>query len=128
MSHQRQFGESTVSMIGRNDPCPCGSGLKFKRCCLNKRVAVLPAYRSEERRSALAKLVRFAGRAEFDAQRKIAFEDFWGDWLDDEPDDRLGELARSESVSIAFNSWFFYDFELPDGSTVFDRFVERQAE
>lgn len=19
--------------IGRNDPCPCGSGLKFKRCC-----------------------------------------------------------------------------------------------
>jgi len=18
---------------GRNDPCPCGSGLKFKRCC-----------------------------------------------------------------------------------------------
>jgi hypothetical protein len=22
--------------IGRNEPCPCGSGLKFKRCCLNK--------------------------------------------------------------------------------------------
>jgi transposase-like protein len=21
---------------GRNDECPCGSGLKFKRCCLNK--------------------------------------------------------------------------------------------
>jgi len=20
---------------GRNDPCPCGSGLKFKKCCLN---------------------------------------------------------------------------------------------
>ena len=20
--------------IGRNDPCPCGSGLKYKRCCL----------------------------------------------------------------------------------------------
>jgi len=20
---------------GRNDPCPCGSGRKFKRCCLN---------------------------------------------------------------------------------------------
>lgn len=19
--------------IGRNDPCPCGSGKKFKRCC-----------------------------------------------------------------------------------------------
>ena len=19
--------------VGRNDPCPCGSGLKYKRCC-----------------------------------------------------------------------------------------------
>jgi transposase-like protein len=22
--------------IGRNEPCPCGSGMKYKRCCLNK--------------------------------------------------------------------------------------------
>ena len=22
--------------IGRNDPCPCGSGKKYKRCCMNK--------------------------------------------------------------------------------------------
>jgi len=22
--------------IGRNDPCPCGSGKKYKRCCLAK--------------------------------------------------------------------------------------------
>ena len=23
----------TERMPGRNDPCPCGSGLKFKKCC-----------------------------------------------------------------------------------------------
>jgi preprotein translocase subunit SecA len=23
--------------IGRNDPCPCGSGKKYKSCCLRKR-------------------------------------------------------------------------------------------
>jgi hypothetical protein len=23
--------------VGRNDPCPCGSGQKYKRCCLRKR-------------------------------------------------------------------------------------------
>ena len=23
----------TVSKVGRNDPCPCGSGKKFKKCC-----------------------------------------------------------------------------------------------
>lgn len=22
--------------IGRNEPCPCGSGIKYKKCCLNK--------------------------------------------------------------------------------------------
>lgn len=22
--------------IGRNDPCPCESGLKFKKCCIEK--------------------------------------------------------------------------------------------
>ena len=23
--------------IGRNDPCPCGSGKKYKNCCMNKK-------------------------------------------------------------------------------------------
>jgi len=22
--------------VGRNDPCPCGSGKKFKKCCMGK--------------------------------------------------------------------------------------------
>jgi hypothetical protein len=26
-----------VAQVSRNDPCPCGSGLKYKRCCLGKR-------------------------------------------------------------------------------------------
>lgn len=26
---------SPVQSVGRNDPCPCGSGKKFKKCCLN---------------------------------------------------------------------------------------------
>ena len=25
-------------MVGRNDPCPCGSGSKYKKCCLAKAV------------------------------------------------------------------------------------------
>lgn len=24
-----------MSKIGRNDPCPCGSGMKYKKCCLD---------------------------------------------------------------------------------------------
>jgi hypothetical protein len=27
---------SLVAKVGRNDPCPCGSGKKFKKCCESK--------------------------------------------------------------------------------------------
>jgi hypothetical protein len=26
--------ENPFKGVGRNDPCPCGSGKKFKKCCL----------------------------------------------------------------------------------------------
>jgi len=29
--------------VGRNDPCPCGSGKKFKKCCLNSTFEALSA-------------------------------------------------------------------------------------
>ncbi|MGB5745346.1 MAG: type I methionyl aminopeptidase [Desulfobacterales bacterium] len=28
--------KSKTDKVGRNDPCPCGSGLKYKKCCLSK--------------------------------------------------------------------------------------------
>jgi hypothetical protein len=28
--------QNTGPKVGRNDPCPCGSGKKYKKCCLNK--------------------------------------------------------------------------------------------
>lgn len=32
-----EIREQAVSKkIGRNDPCPCGSGKKYKKCCMNK--------------------------------------------------------------------------------------------
>jgi SWIM/SEC-C metal-binding protein len=24
----------SVNLVGRNDPCPCGSGKKYKQCCM----------------------------------------------------------------------------------------------
>jgi len=35
--HHHHAGETVVRTspkIGRNDPCPCGSGKKHKKCCL----------------------------------------------------------------------------------------------
>lgn len=41
---ERVYDEETSSLsfvkdelkVGRNDPCPCGSGKKYKKCCINK--------------------------------------------------------------------------------------------
>ncbi len=32
----RQTARETRRNVGRNDPCPCGSGKKYKKCCLRK--------------------------------------------------------------------------------------------
>ena len=31
-SHSGENNSSNVKKVGRNDPCPCGSGKKFKKC------------------------------------------------------------------------------------------------
>jgi len=31
--HQREVAKPMQPKVGRNEPCPCGSGKKFKRCC-----------------------------------------------------------------------------------------------
>jgi hypothetical protein len=71
---------------GRNEPCPCGSGLKFKKCCLP---------RLEELRDVLARgefeegepqpgallmssLADFAGRPSVAAEREAAMNEFLG--------------------------------------------------
>lgn len=36
---QKEAQSSTDKKAGRNDPCPCGSGKKYKKCCLKKELA-----------------------------------------------------------------------------------------
>lgn len=36
---------------GRNDPCPCGSGKKYKHCCMNKKTARRRFFNAVSRRS-----------------------------------------------------------------------------
>jgi hypothetical protein len=35
--------------IGRNEPCPCGSGKKFKKCCLDERAELTRRMRQDTR-------------------------------------------------------------------------------
>ena len=40
--------EGRVCMVGRNDPCPCGSGKKYKKCCESKEAISIKDVQSEE--------------------------------------------------------------------------------
>ena len=112
--------------VGRNDTCPCGSGLKFKKCCLNA-TRTVKSYLPGERDRALAKLVRFSERHEFKEAHKLALQLFWGDWLSQLPDEELERVMDSEPANIAYHSWFAYDWDLDEGRTLFDMFLEREV-
>ncbi|MFH0800489.1 MAG: SEC-C metal-binding domain-containing protein [Pseudomonadota bacterium] len=36
MAHPNIAGTTLDNKIGRNAPCPCGSGKKYKKCCMGK--------------------------------------------------------------------------------------------
>ncbi len=36
LARQRAYARPVVAGVGRNDPCPCGSGAKYKACCLGR--------------------------------------------------------------------------------------------
>jgi SWIM/SEC-C metal-binding protein len=33
LMQEKQVLATTTRLAGRNDPCPCGSGKKYKKCC-----------------------------------------------------------------------------------------------
>ncbi len=104
-----------VSKIGRNDPCPCGSGKKYKKCHLLKQ-AVAVRFSRDDRTSALAKLEHWS-MDHLGEEDDEAYEELWGE--------QTAELegqwnVMSESVSDA---WFWFDRPLGDGRLVVDLFL-----
>lgn len=44
VEHERlKAADAPSKKIGRNEPCPCGSGKKYKQCCLNRHQTAAPA-------------------------------------------------------------------------------------
>ena len=44
MYHSKKLRKETKKKIGRNDPCPCGSGKKYKKCCIDKPASQRPTF------------------------------------------------------------------------------------
>ncbi len=99
-----------IKKTGRNDPCPCGSGKKYKHCCLKAQQDTAPADHLWHRiRRAVeplpGDLIKFADARFGPDGLYEAWDEFtlWGD----EP------FHQGTPHLQVFMPWFFYDW-LPD--------------
>ena len=60
--NKRNNNNINTAKIGRNDICPCGSGKKYKKCCMNKS--------NEEQLKSLNLIDRFVAKAEWYLNRE----------------------------------------------------------
>ncbi|MGL5714799.1 MAG: SEC-C metal-binding domain-containing protein [Paraclostridium sp.] len=84
-------------MLGRNELCPCGSGKKYKRCCLNKDVVTERAGRkivlSQKQYSQLySKLYEYSRQPKFEEEYKKAQDMFY--------------ILENENINKKFESFF----------------------
>lgn len=82
-----------MAKVGRNEPCPCGSGRKYKRCCLGKEgsglTLPLPPLQSVSRKGEKT-VYSFADPSDPWAQTGL---DFLGEGAEDLTDDLIAELV-----------------------------------
>lgn len=89
--------------VGRNVPCPCGSGRKFKHCCLNKPVELSPLQRANW---LLHKLLRYMAQRHFtgDVHEVI---DATTRWQTD--DDAIEQIVSEVAGGGLVVCWLLFD-------------------
>ncbi|MEK4523793.1 SEC-C metal-binding domain-containing protein [Psychrobacillus sp. FSL W7-1457] len=87
-------------MIGRNDPCPCGSGKKYKKCCESKQTISIEEVKTEELERVLQTFYdEYPERKDY-----AAFGEFAADWI--KP---LKSFMEQEMIeAIAMDEFFFH--------------------
>ncbi len=121
---QADRGETKV---GRNDPCPCGSGKKYKKCCLIKEGPAAPAAQPSGPDQRLrARLVEYVQRNLPRADMDRAMQEFFGEAFD--PVQRSLVIGEStEEKWPAFLEWLIHDFRLATGETPIARFLAERG-
>lgn len=103
--------------IGRNEPCPCGSGKKYKQCCGTSAAPVAVPAESEEGgvERALAWLAQYHRKA-LAAAFKTAIDDAVHQIFDDEVDAREAMAGISEElwgqIQINFTEWLLAEGDI----------------
>lgn len=123
---------------GRNDPCPCGTGMKYKHCCLSKATLTFPApetlgtpwSRQRDASDGLtADLMRLMKRDFGDAAL-----DAWADFNQDDDPVSLSEMPEELSI---FSPYILFEWDAeeplrrrtrkPQGGVVVQAYLKKAA-
>jgi len=111
-----------MTTVGRNDPCPCGSGKKYKKCCMLKETSVdLEAFRASRTEENLrGEVLRFATGARFKDEMVEAFSKYHLNKID------TSLLLKQDPLeNIRFLDWFINDhLHSKDNKRIIDIFGE----
>lgn len=106
---------------GRNEPCPCGSGKKFKHCCL-ARPQTATGITPRDRTEAFEALLKYSRREPFDAIVAEAARD-WADLPLASAPEALQAILEFQTSAEAFFDWLFFDVRAGHGRTIADAFL-----
>ena len=111
--------------IGRNDPCPCGSGKKYKQCHLPIEEAAA-AEQLRLRRAVDTLLPKIISAAQTQAGAiPAAFQRFWDGKYTPEQLEELDDLEGRGGER--FLTWFAFDYPLDDGRTLVEQLAAGDA-
>ena len=86
-------------MVGRNDPCPCGSGKKYKKCCAGKNELPLETLIDEE----LERIVLGAYEQSTSPADMSEFENYRRIWRS-----KLGKLMGQDDIEETVSEYFLF--------------------
>ena len=112
-----------MTKIGRNDPCPCGSGKKYKKCCLAKTSSVTDLTWQKMRqteRTLVPVLLAYAAERFREGTLIEAWDEF-NDWADIE----IPENDPPLEFEAIFIPWFLFNWIADDIEESETDFIEK---
>ncbi|MBU2692277.1 MAG: SEC-C domain-containing protein [Candidatus Eisenbacteria bacterium] len=111
--------------VKRNDPCPCGSGKKYKKCCGSAEATHAPGTESDIRQRLLSALMKFVHRDEFSEEVQRALVLYWGERFADTKLPDAFDQMEPDFAQWAFYEWLIQDYPCADGRSFMERYFQR---
>ncbi|MBK8985160.1 MAG: SEC-C domain-containing protein [Chloroflexi bacterium] len=113
-----------MTKIGRNDPCYCGSGKKYKNCHMQADNDITREKRAwaEAGRFLRRDIIQFARQERFATAVAEALPFYWNNFYDAAT---ASDMSMPEGVR--FFDWFVYDYQ-PDGRRLLDLYAEENRD